>query len=374
MATRRSHVGLRHRGPPVGVPAVAPAHTPASSSARRWARALTVALCLAPVGCIGLSEEDEAALSIFRDNTEEYFRRGDYVQAMLNADKAIELDDDIAELRVIRAYCLLRLGEASNNITYIDQSVEQFDEIVDDYDADEQYRGYLGAGSAHLARALVAEREADGIASRLQRGFLDEAEAAREQKNLERAEAARVDHLAIAEERIRDVLALDIHRDNSYALQHLVMVLNRQGQRDAETVAVADRALDLLEDNTRVIESLLQRNAKLSPSRQLELQRQIEMNTNRERLLRDLLATIHANNDDSVAALEQFAVLEERGLMGEAQFYNRAAIYEAVGQERAAIADLESFLRLRAQYLDYDDDEMAPPTFARIERLEARAR
>lgn len=369
MATRRTHLGLRQRGPAV-VPAVA---RPTPRAALR-ARALLIALCLAPAGCFGLSEEDEARLSIHRDNTEEYFRKGEYVQALLNADKALAVDEDLAEMRVIRAYCLLRLGEASNNIRYLDRSVAEFEEIIDDYAADEDYRAHLGAGSAYLARALAAESEVDGIASRLQRGFLDPDEAEAERERMERARSTMRTSLDKAEAAIRSVLALEIHRDNSYALQQLVMVLNRQGGRDDETINVCERALELLEANTQVVESMLQRNAKLPPARQLELKRQVEMNTNRERLLRDLLATIHANNGNPTAALEQFAALEEHGLMGEAQYYNRAAIYESLGREVAAIADLESFLRLRGQYLDYEDDDMAPPTFARIERLEARAR
>ncbi len=351
----------------------APAREP-SSAPQRWARRLAWSLLLAVPGCFGLSEQDEALLSIYRENTETYFRQGEYVQAMLNADKAIALDDDVPELRVVRAYCLLRLGEASNNVSYLDESVAQFDDIVADYPVDEQYRAYLGAGSAHLARALVSEREADAMTSRLGRGFLDEESSIAGRANLTVSRADQVKHLEIAEKHIRAVLDLDVHRDNSYALQHLVMVLNRQGNRDAETIAVGNRALALLHENSRVVESLLQRNAKLTPTRQLELQKQVEMNTNRERLLRDLMSTIHANNGDTVEALDQLSELEDRGLMGEAQFYNRAALYESLGQHRAAIADLKAFLRMRAQYLTYDEDDMASPTFARIERLEARAR
>ena len=37
----------------------------------------------------------------------------------------------------------------------------------------------------------------------------------------------------------------------------------------------------------------------------------------------------------------------------------------------AAIRDLEDFLRLRARRLDYEQDEMAPEVFERIEQLRA---
>ena len=64
--------------------------------------------------------------------------------------------------------------------------------------------------------------------------------------------------------------------------------------------------------------------------------------------------------------------MQARNVMTAVQFYNRAGIHEESGRYPEAISDLESFLRLRARYLDYEEDDMADETFRRIDALRSK--
>lgn len=333
--------------------------------------ALAAALLLA-TGCFGLSEDDELRHSFFRENSLGAYDRGEYVRALHQANMAIGLVEDDVPMQLIKAFCLLKLGKASGNGPMVEESIRIFAELEDGGEGDEDFRVHLGLGSAHVARALQYDREIPPVERRLESEFLSKDGRVAEQKNLDGMRARRLDHLRKAEKQLRRVLAFELQGQNVFATVDLVVTLNSLGGREAEAVDLSDKALSLIDESNRFTRNSLDRNTRLSPSSRINLQRQLEANREKELLLHDIVATIAYNRGDHDAFLERIALMEELGLAGEVQFYNRAAVHEQAGDYEAAVRDLESFLRLRVRRMDFEADEMAPEIFERIESLRAR--
>ena len=144
------------------------------------------------------------------------------------------------------------------------------------------------------------------------------------------------------------------------------------GGRDDEAIAVAERALKVNDESTRFTQAALDNNKSLSPGARIDLARRIESNGDRERLLRDLVATVEFNRRNYEGFLAQMQVLEQKGLLDEIQLHNRSTVREQLGQYDAAADDLQAMLRMRVRRLDYDQDQLAPEIFQRIEALKAR--
>jgi len=358
-------MGVRHRGP-------------------RGLRALAGAVLLAAAsGCatppelsalnpFGLSDEARAKLDVFTENAQTYYDRGLYPRALHSAERALEIDDDLTGMRLVKAMSLLKIGQANRRDALVEQSLELFDDMLDTWGGEDDFRVHLGAGQAHLARALRHVEVVDRIEGRLKASFLDAEGRAEEERLRARQASLRDEHLARAETHLRTVLQDEGQKDNVYALIDLVLVLATQGGRDDEVVAHGRRALELLAESNRVTQAQLDNLTKLSSEGRLSLERRIASNLEKERRLRDLIATIHYNRGDHVAFLDEIAALEARGLATDAHYYNRAGVYQKEGQYSEAVRDLEQCLRMRARRLSYETDTLAPEIFSRIDELKAR--
>jgi len=335
---------------------------------KRAAPALFVVLAFA---CAGLDEQQEARLEVHRENARSYFDRGDNERALHQATMALELVPDDALMRLIRANSLLRLGTATRNPALLDDSLVEFEELSSDQPDDD--RVALGLGSAHLARALMLQDEMQQTQKRLDSEFLSESGQAAERARLEQQEERRMQHLQEAEAALEDVLAHPLQKDNLLALTQLVLVLHAQRGRDAEALPLADRALVLLDESSGIMRTNLDKNTKLSAAARVDLEQRLKANRERELSVRDLLATAALNRGDTEGFLLQMSLLEERGLLGEVQYWNRAGVLEKLGRNAEAIADLEQFLKLRSQrFPNYEADDMAPEVYRRIETLRAQ--
>jgi tetratricopeptide (TPR) repeat protein len=331
-----------------------------------------IPLALGAGACQSLSVEEEARLAVYRENSQHYYDRGDYARALHQADSALALDPDATSVRLVKGFCLLKLGSLAGNPVVIDKALDEFEAIVRTNAGEDDFRVYLGLGSAHLARALSFENTIDRIESRLTSEFLPTDGRADEQGRLDAAREERLDHLQQSETALRRVLSFELQKNNAFALVDLVLVLHSLGGREVEAKETAEHALSMLDENNVVTANSLQRNAALSPIQRLDLENRIEMNQEKERQLRDLVATIDLSLGNVRGFLEQMQLLEARGLMAEVQYYNRAQVHEDMGLFAQAADDLEQYLRLRARRLDYEQDDMAPATFARIEALRGR--
>ena len=354
MATGRPYLGLRRRGPRLK-PSLA--------------AALALLALLPAPGC-GLTDEEESRLAFFRESALGAYDRGDYLQSLHQANMALELDDDDPIMYLVRGFCQLKLGKATANPIVIDESLNSFEEVAEDLDED--FRVFLGLGGAHLARALLDDREIALSERRLESEFLSPESRAAETRRLALDREQQRQHLLEAERYLRQVLDFQLQKDNLYALVDLVLAIDAQGGRDDEAMVFADRALAVNDESTRFTQAALDNNKSLSPGARIDLAQRIEANRDRERLMRDLIATVEFNRRNYEGFLEQMRILEERGLLDEVQLHNRAHVREQLGQYDAAADDLHTMLRMRVRRLDYDQDQLAPEIFRRIEELKAR--
>jgi len=350
-------MGVRHRGP-------------RGLSALVAAVLLAFAPACASINPFGLDEEEQARLDVFTENAQTYYDRGHYAQALHSADQALLIDEDLTAMKLVKAMSLLKIGQANQKDDLVEQSLMLFDEMLDAWGGTDDFRIQLGAGQAHLARALRHGQVIQKVDQRLGATFLD-AEGRRNEEALRaRQVALREEHLERADEHLSAVLADDGQADNVYAMIDLVLVLSSRGGREDEIVAHAGRALELLAESSRVTQAQLDNLTKLSPEGRLQLERRIDSNLTKEQQIRDLVATVHYNRGDRASFLQEIAGLEQRGLATDAHYYNRARVHEEAGRYTEAIADLEMCLRLRARRLSYESDTLAPELFTRIDRLQ----
>ena len=324
---------------------------------------------LAASGC-GLTDEEESRLAFFRESALGAYDRGDYLQSLHQANMALELDEGDPIMGLVKGFCQLKLGKMANNPVVIDESLNTFEDVADELDDD--FRVYLGLGGAHLARALLSDREIAQMERRLESEFLSPESRDAELKRLQQERDLQHEHLVESERNLRRVLDFELQKENLYALVDLVLTLDAQGGRDDEAVLVADRALKVNDESTRFTQAALDNNKSLSPGARIDLARRIEANGDRERLLRDLVATVEFNRGNYDGFLAQMEILEQRGLLDEVQLHNRAEVREQLGQYDAAADDLQAMLRMRVRRLNYDQDTLAPEIFQRIEALKAR--
>jgi tetratricopeptide (TPR) repeat protein len=319
--------------------------------------------------CFGLDEQEEARLTVHEQNSQDFYQRGHYDQALHQADMALKLDGDRVGMRLVKGFCLTKLGRLRREPGQVDEAIAVFRELVDG-GGETDYRSFLGAGQANLTRALLHEDEMGRIQRRLASDFLSESGRKDEEATLARESEARDARLHEAERMLRRALAFENQAENPYVLIEMVLVLNTEGDHEDEAIDLAHRAVAMLQESTRLTRNTLSKNLNLEPRGQVALQRRIDENLGKEQQLRDIVLTIEFNRGAWQACLDELDALEERQLITPAQVLTRAGIYEQMGMLDDAIADLEAYLRLRARSSDYD--EVAQSVYDRIVALRAR--
>lgn len=331
---------------------------------RRGACALLV---LTSAGCFGLNDDDLAVLDVHQQNSQMYFQSGSWLQAMHQANMALALDEDLVGMRLIKGHCLTRLGASRGSREQVDGAIAVFDTLIHG-DGRDDYRAWLGGGQAYLARARQAQAEVERIDRRLASDFLTD--AGRRAEETDRKAAVRIanaDTLS-AEDCLRKVLTFELQTDNIYAMIDLVLALvDRDGNQDL-AATYARRAVVLLQEAISLTRETLSKNMNLTARGRISMQKRIDEALGNERMLRDLVITLEYNRGSYQRCLEDYEALEDRGLMQAPDHYNRALILESMAMWTEAIDDYQSYLRMRARTLDYDDQ--ADAIFSRIEELE----
>jgi len=347
----------------------------AARFAGRRRAGLALAACALPLllaGCTGPSGQDKDRFELFRDNSKNFYDRGSYPQALHQAKMALAIEPDDEEVQLIEGFCLTKIGNVTNNSLLLDEALKIFEAVLSTSEGAEDFRASMGLGSACLARSFEHDREIARITRRLGSDFLSGGSRAQDEAILEQEHAARAVRLRQGEQALRRALAQPLQKENTYAIVDLVLVLNAEGGHDEESLDLAARALEQLDASTAITQNQITKNAKISAAAKLDLEQHIANNRDKEVLLRDLVATVHYNAGDTEGFLAQMGILEQRKLMGEVQFFNRANVNEKLGHFAAAANDLESFLRLRVQRMSYEQDDMAPDVFRRIQALRDR--
>ncbi len=346
-------MGLRRRGPGL----------------KRAAAALLAGLLAA---CAGLSEAELAKLGMHRENAREFFQSGRYQNSLQQSTLALALDDADVSMRLVRGHSLLRLGSATRNGEQLEEALRDFEDLQADEPDDD--RAALSLASARLARALLLQDEVDALRARMDSEFLPEEGRAAEERRLERMVGRRAELLAQAEAGLREVLADPLQVDNPGGLTDMVLVLHAQGGRDEEALELAGRLLELLDESSELARITLDKTPGRSATSRLELQNLLDKNREKELALRELVATAALERGATDVYLAQMAQAEERGLLGEVQYWNRAGVLERLLRYDEAADDLWQYLTLRARrFARYEDDPQAAEAFRRIEDLRGRA-
>jgi tetratricopeptide (TPR) repeat protein len=327
---------------------------------------LLVSVLLA--GC-GLTKEEEERFTLHQQNSQEFYNKGSYRQAVHQAEMALIFINDSVGMRLMRGYCLTKLGEGARSARVLDEAISILDELANGAGSD-NYRTWLGLGQAHLARALLSEGEIGRIEWQLGSDFLDEAGRRAESLKLEDERSGYAHHLEEAEQALRKVLDFQLQEDNTYALIELALVLNIQEGREEDALEYSQRAVSELMQSNKITNDTLQENLNLSPAFEISLRERISSNLEKERQLRANSAHIYYGLDDHAAALEAMNEMERRQLMQAGHFEFRATLHERLEMFDEAVRDLVTYLKLRAQLTDYD--EVATETFDRIDELVAR--
>jgi tetratricopeptide (TPR) repeat protein len=350
-------VGLRRRGSRL------------STSRIRRAPFALIVLPLLLAGCFGLSEEDQQRFTLHQTNSQEFYTKGSYRQAVQQAEMALTFDKESVGMRLMRGFCLTKLGESAGSVRVLDEAIRVLEDLAADTGG-ENYRVWLGLGQAHLARALLSESEIGRIQWQLGSDFLDENGRRAEALNLEEEREGYQHNLERCEYALRRVLEFEFQEDNPYALIELALVLNIQEGREREALDFSERAVRELIQSNKITNNTLQENLNLSPSFELSLKGRVDNNLEKERLLRSNIAHIYYDLGEDEPALEALNELERRQLMRGGDYEFRAVVHERLGMLDESVLDLETFLKLRAQVADYD--ELATEIFDRIDDLVAR--
>jgi tetratricopeptide (TPR) repeat protein len=322
--------------------------------------------------CAGLSEAEQAKLGMHRENAREFFQAGRYQNALQQATLALLLDDADVSMRLVRGHSLLRLGAATRNAAQLEEALVTFADLADDEPADD--RAALSLASAQLARSLLLQDEVDALRERLRSEFLPADGRGVEERRLQGLVGRREQLLADAEQGLRRVLANPLQKDNPGGLTDLVLVLHAQGGREEEALELAGRILELLDESSDLARITLDKTPGRSATSRLELQNLLDKNREKELALRELVATAALQRGATDVYLAQMELAEERGLLGEVQYWNRAGVFERLLRYAEAADDLDQFLRLRARrFARYEDDPQAAEAFRRIEDLRGRA-
>jgi len=328
---------------------------------------LTLLVALAASGCFGLSEQEQQTLGVHQQNSQMYFQSGSWRQALHQADMALTINDDLIGMRIVKGHCLTRLGNDQGSVASLNTSVELFDELSSGSGQDD-HRAWLGAGQAHLARAMYRQSEIDRTERRLASDFLTEQGREDEQDEFDSAMEARERDLDDAERCLARVLEFDLQRDNVYAMMDLVSTLIERGGHEDAAALWARRAINLLQDAVALNREKISKQMTVSARHRLSMQRRVDDYLDKEAMLHELVVTIEFNRGSYQRCLAQYATFEDRGMMGAVQHFNRAQVYENVGMWAEAIDDLQAFLRQRANHAEYDDH--AAEVFDRIDRLQ----
>src|SRR5262245_19555454 len=80
-------------------------------------------------GCFEPSEEEETRLSLYRENSVNYYDRGEYLAALQQAGKALAIDPGLEPMQLVKGLCLLKLGQSQSNVVMIEESRNTFEDL-----------------------------------------------------------------------------------------------------------------------------------------------------------------------------------------------------------------------------------------------------
>jgi tetratricopeptide (TPR) repeat protein len=317
--------------------------------------------------CFGLSEKEETALALYKQNSKSYYNTGKYEETIDQCYKGLELDEDDFSLNLTLAWALLRAGGKAN----VFASYNQFNKVLDSQWFDEDYRALLGLGEASYRIATLYNQKLEQYERRLEADpgseelFAEEMELCRE---------GRERYLEEAKDYLNLVLENERHSENVDALLVLGQVHAYSGAHD-QAVECIVRGLGLLEQSTSFQQSKLDMDKTITGDGRRFFERQIKRNLKSEKELRGLLAFVYQLQDEHELALVQYNLLKDRDLFDFVQYYNRGVCFQELGRYEDAILDFEAYLsKASVTGKGFDEDEHFHKAFERISQCRSMIR
>ncbi len=299
---------------------------------------LALMLALPACGWLGMSAEQEQQLAGYQSNAKLYWEGGRIDQALDQVRRGLEIDPEDYRLRVIRAWCYLRMSQ--DEPRQLEAAVTEFDQVMElRADGDHAPQARLGYARAHATTALRLVGRARDRRDALARLALDgEAKAARATE-IEQLEAEARAHFDLAEAQLQRLLAAG----ESLLLAHYDLMTVKWWRDDYEgAVAEAHAYLGRAADMQARIRGDLERTTSIAfeRERRTELQRYIDDEVG----VRAFLANMHYKKQHYDLAVEQLdrVLAQNPGLYFE--YYNRGRSLLALGRRDDAKRDLEKFL------------------------------
>lgn len=324
---------------------------------------ILLVLCAA---CSSLSEKEETALNLYKQNSKSYYNTGNYVKAIDQCYKGLELDENDFSLNLTLGWSLLRAGGKANLFA----SLSQFEKTLDLGWFDEDYRVLLGLGEVCYRIAILYNNKLDEyelLASQpgAESLYDEEIETCRRDKDR---------YLNDAINYLKAVLENERQRENIDALLTLGQAYAYLGDLD-QAVQSISKGLELLESSTSFQQLKLDSDQSITGDGRRFFERQIKRNLKLEKELRGLLAFVFQRQNNHAKALEQYDTLAERDLFDNVQHYNRGVSLQELGRYEEAIKEFENFLsRASIAGKQFDEDEHFHRAFERIATCRSLAR
>ncbi len=304
--------------------------------------------------CAGLSEEELGKLNDYKLNSKNYYTQGKYHQAIDQCRKGLAIDDDDYSLNLEMGMALYYhstlLKDRAERMRYLFGALEQLEKTdsLRWFFGDDDYRVHLSLGMVHYRVATEYRRqlvEAERRLANVQNaeGTTDDEIDVLEDKIDECTEGVE-DEIELAEEHFAKVLSYERQNENIEAILYLGQIYTYIADYE-KAVEYLSRGLDLLERSNGFLSRRLESEDTMDASERLFFENRLQENIAREKDLRGILANAYGRLERHEERLEQFELLNERGMLDGILSYNKALAERDLGRYPEAIIDFNRFIR-----------------------------
>ena len=304
--------------------------------------------------CAGLSDDDEGKLNDYKLNSKNYYTQGKYLQAIDQCRKGLEIDEDDyslnLELGMALYYHSVLLKDRTERMRYLFGAFEQLEETdsLRWFFGDDDFRVHLSLGMVHYRIATEYRRQLVDLERRL--ANVQSAPDATEEEtetiedSIAECRDGVDDEIDLAEDHFLKVLSYERQRENIDAILYLGQIYTYIADYSG-AVEYLSRGLYLLERSTGFISRRLESEDTMDASERLFFETRLQENMAKEKDLRGILANALGRLERHEERLEQFELLDDRGMLDGILSYNKALAERDLGRFAEAIIDFNRFIR-----------------------------
>ncbi len=311
------------------------------------------ALCLLGLlgaACSSLNKEEQVALDAYKQNAKAYYNSEQYRESITQCLKGLDLDDGDYSLNLTLAWALLLTGTKPN----VFEALTQFETTDSMRWFSSDFRVTLGLGQTYYKIATLYRQQLEKIKGKIA-GDPEAAELY--ETEMEKCREGMEENLAECIRYLKKTLEHERQKNNIDALLTLGQAYAYGGDY-GEAVNYLTLGLQHLEKSTAFLQKRLDNDPGITSDGRRFFDRQVRRNLAWEKNLRGILAFVYLQDGHLQKALEQYDLLEERGLFREVQHYNRGIVLQALDRYAEAAEEYDKFLRLASiSGKDFDEDE-----------------